>query len=64
MSDITSGARWRKSSYSGGGDQQACVEVAQTPDVTAVRDSTDPAGPVIAVPHGSWAAFLDDAVVR
>lgn len=37
------GAEWHKSSYSGGND--ACVEVAST--LVAVRDSKNPAGPVL-----------------
>jgi len=39
MSDLT----WRKSSYSGGGEN--CVELADG----AVRDSKNPAGPVLSV---------------
>jgi hypothetical protein len=34
---------WRKSSFSGGGGN--CVEVRQ--DLTAVRDSKNPAGPTL-----------------
>jgi len=50
-------ADWRKASYSGdnGG---ACVEVARNlPGVVAVRDSKDPAGPVLTFSRGDWAAF-------
>ena len=50
-------ADWRKASYSGdnGG---ACVEVARNlPGVVAVRDSKDPAGPVLAFGLDEWAAF-------
>ena len=50
-------ADWRKASYSGdnGG---ACVEVARNlPGVVAVRDSKDPAGPVLTFSPGEWAAF-------
>jgi hypothetical protein len=39
MSDLI----WRKSSYSGGGEN--CVELADS----AVRDSKDPDGPVLSV---------------
>jgi hypothetical protein len=49
---------WRKSSRSGsnGGN---CVEVATgRPGVVAVRDSTDPAGPVLTVPADAWRTFL------
>ena len=50
-------ADWRKASYSGdnGGN---CVEVARNlPGVVAVRDSKDPAGPVLTFSRGDWAAF-------
>ena len=58
-----SGAAWRKSSYSGGNGGQ-CVEVATitgTSDrpqmICAVRDSTDPEGPVLAFSPGQWRTF-------
>ncbi len=47
--------RWRKSSHSG--DEGACVEMALLPAAVAVRDSKDPAGPVLVVPPAAWAAF-------
>jgi hypothetical protein len=43
---------WRKSSHSG--EEGNCVELAYTPG--AVRDSKNPAGPVLAV--GDLPAFL------
>ncbi|WDZ82635.1 DUF397 domain-containing protein [Micromonospora cathayae] len=52
-----SDAKWRKSTRSGsnGGD---CVEVATNlPDIVAVRDSKDPAGPALTFISGSWASF-------
>ena len=55
-------AQWRKSSYSNGqgGD---CVEVAaDLPGLVAVRDSTDPTGPVLAFTLAQWRALL--AAVR
>jgi hypothetical protein len=53
------GAGWRKSSRSvGGGEQTDCVEVAEFPDHVAMRDSKNPAGPVLAVPLGQWRFFL------
>ncbi len=54
------GATWRKSSRSNGGpaDQTNCVEVAGLRDRVAMRDSKDPAGPVLAVTHAEWRAFL------
>jgi hypothetical protein len=53
--DLT-GARWRKSTRSGEGN---CVEVADNlPGVVAVRDSKDPAGPVLTFAPDAWAGFL------
>ncbi|MHA5050785.1 DUF397 domain-containing protein [Streptomyces sp. SD15] len=51
-------ASWRKSSYSNGtgGD---CVEIAPGhPDVTPVRDSKSPEGPVLLFPTTTWTAFI------
>ncbi|MGW4721584.1 DUF397 domain-containing protein [Streptomyces sp. NPDC004291] len=56
--DLT-GARWRKSSYSGtnGGD---CVEVADGfPGAVPVRDSKNPAGPALVMGAGAWQAFVE-----
>jgi hypothetical protein len=50
-------AIWHKSSWSGnnGGN---CVEVAANlPDVVAVRDSKDPAGPKLVFASSEWHAF-------
>jgi Domain of unknown function (DUF397) len=55
--DLT-GARWRKSRYSGsnGGN---CVEVATNlPGIVAVRDSKDPDGPVLVFTPEEWAVFI------
>jgi Domain of unknown function (DUF397) len=56
-------AIWRKSSFSGDNGGQ-CVEIAAVSGkhaacghVIAVRDSKDPAGPVLAVAPGGWRAF-------
>jgi hypothetical protein len=55
---MPTGIQWRKSSYSGdqGGD---CVEVASLPPSVAVRDSKDPAGPVLALDPAAFVTFLD-----
>lgn len=47
---------WRTSSRSGGNGD--CVEVALGGTRVAVRDSKDPAGPVLAFAPTEWAAFL------
>ncbi|SIN16986.1 DUF397 domain-containing protein [Micromonospora cremea] len=57
--DLTD-ARWRTSSRSGNGE---CVEVADNlPGVVGVRDSKDPAGPVLVFAPAAWRAFV--AVAR
>ncbi|MEV4744699.1 DUF397 domain-containing protein [Streptomyces sp. NPDC049555] len=57
-----SAAKWRKSSYSGAGDEQGggnCLEVADDiPRTTRVRDSKRPNGPTLAFPTPTWAAFV------
>ncbi|MFI2710858.1 DUF397 domain-containing protein [Micromonospora sp. NPDC018662] len=60
MADL-SDARWRKSTRSGsnGGN---CVEVADNlPGLVAVRDSKDPAGPVLTFTPDAWTAFATRA---
>jgi hypothetical protein len=60
-----SDAAWRTSSYSGGNGGQ-CVEVAAVTDPEndparecAIRDSRDPAGPVLAFTPRQWLLFTD-----
>jgi hypothetical protein len=48
-------AAWRTSSYSGN-NGGACIEVAAA-RIVAVRDSKDPAGPVLAFGPRAWATF-------
>lgn len=49
---------WRKSSYSGSGDN--CVEVAALPGGgQAVRDSKNPDGPVLTFTPDEWNAFIE-----
>ncbi|WP_344162933.1 DUF397 domain-containing protein [Nocardiopsis rhodophaea] len=47
---------WWKSSYSGG--REACVEVAELPGGTALRDSVNPASAVLTFPRVEWSAFV------
>ena len=50
-------AEWRKSSFSGGSGGN-CVEVATNlPGMVAVRDSKDPAGPVLTLTPAQWRSF-------
>jgi hypothetical protein len=48
---------WVKSSYSGS-DGGECVEVAVAPERVHVRDSKDPAGPVLTVSPEAWTSFV------
>ncbi|MCV2458914.1 DUF397 domain-containing protein [Streptomyces sp. ICN988] len=50
---------WRKSSYSGGGDGNNCVEIATSPTHVAVRDSKTPARATLTFPPEAFASFLD-----
>ncbi|MFL5994646.1 MAG: DUF397 domain-containing protein [Streptomyces sp.] len=49
---------WRKSSYSGSGDGNACVEIANRQAHIAVRDSKNPAHGTLAFPTGAFSNFL------
>ncbi|WP_217167029.1 DUF397 domain-containing protein [Streptomyces sp. AC512_CC834] len=50
---------WRKSSYSGPGDGNSCVEIANSPTLVAVRDSKTPATAALAFPPTTFATFVD-----
>ncbi|AVH97718.1 DUF397 domain-containing protein [Streptomyces cinereoruber] len=54
------GARWRKSSYSGdtGGN---CIEVADLAAHIAVRDSKNPEGPAFLATPAAFTAFVTAA---
>lgn len=52
-------AEWRVSSRClGVGDPPDCVEVGDAGHAVAVRDSADPAGPVLALTPAAWAGLL------
>ncbi|MFI5492957.1 DUF397 domain-containing protein [Actinoplanes sp. NPDC051859] len=54
-------ARWLKSTRSSGGGSGDCVEVARNlSGVVAVRDSKNPAGPVLVFGPSEWAALVSD----
>ncbi|MFJ2394991.1 MULTISPECIES: DUF397 domain-containing protein [unclassified Streptomyces] len=50
---------WRKSSYSGPGDGNECVEIATTDTDVAVRDSKTPARATLTFPTPTFTAFLE-----
>ena len=49
---------WRKSSRSGGGSN--CVEVGRSVNLVGLRDSKDPAGPVLVFGLPEWRQFIRD----
>ncbi|MFJ1731098.1 DUF397 domain-containing protein [Streptomyces sp. NPDC088254] len=51
--------RWRKSTYSGGGDGDTCVEIADVPPRIAIRDSKAPARAALDVPASAFTALID-----
>ncbi|MFF8402482.1 DUF397 domain-containing protein [Streptomyces sp. NPDC015684] len=49
---------WRKSSYSGGGEGNACVEIAHLHTHIAVRDSKTPARATLTFTAAAFAPFI------
>lgn len=54
--DLSRAVAWRKSSYSGGGNQ--CVEVGIAPTAVGLRDSKDRSYGTLAVTPQRFADFL------
>jgi hypothetical protein len=52
-----SGAVWRKSSRSGGGNNGNCVEVARRAGLIGVRDSKNTAGEHLVFGEAAWREF-------
>ncbi|MFE0803514.1 DUF397 domain-containing protein [Streptomyces sp. NPDC058812] len=61
---MTTLAHWRKSSYSGGGDGNNCVEIANSPTHVAVRDTKAPARATLTFPPEAFAPFLEALKTR
>ncbi|MFJ7076102.1 DUF397 domain-containing protein [Streptomyces sp. NPDC098781] len=51
---------WRKSSHSGEGDGNNCLEMATSATHISIRDSKAPARATLTFPTGAFTAFLDD----
>ncbi|ANP49153.1 hypothetical protein J2Z21_002245 [Streptomyces griseochromogenes] len=56
---MTQAVRWQKSSYSGGGDGNTCVEVADLDTHISIRDSKAPARATLTFPAASFAPFIE-----
>lgn len=49
---------WRKSSYSGPGDGNECVEIANSPTHIAIRDSKAPSRATLTFPARAFSGFV------
>nr|WP_225834813.1 DUF397 domain-containing protein [Streptomyces sp. NK08204] len=56
---MTTRDNWQKSSYSGSGDGNACVEIANRDTHIAIRDSKAPTGAALSFPTGVFTTFID-----
>lgn len=56
---MTTPHAWRKSSYSGGGDGNNCVEIASSPARISIRDSKAPAEGILTFPAGPFTLFIE-----
>ncbi|WOX10685.1 DUF397 domain-containing protein [Streptomyces sp. N50] len=50
---------WQKSSFSGGGQGDACVEVAHRHPLIAIRDSKVPTRATLTFPTPTFTAFVE-----
>ncbi|MGW0709362.1 DUF397 domain-containing protein [Streptomyces sp. NPDC002643] len=50
---------WRKSTYSGGGDGNACVEISERRTHIAIRDSKAPARAPLTIPNETFGPFIE-----
>lgn len=57
---MTAPAQWKKSSFSGGGEGNDCVEIANLHQRVAIRDSKAPAQGALSFPAGSFTAFISN----
>ncbi|MGW3459872.1 DUF397 domain-containing protein [Streptomyces olivaceoviridis] len=50
---------WQKSSFSGGGQGDACVEVRNRRTQTSIRDSESPTRATLTFPTSAFATFIE-----
>ncbi|MEU5595622.1 DUF397 domain-containing protein [Streptomyces sp. NPDC020298] len=55
---MTTRTQWQKSSFSGGGEGNDCVEIAHLPTHIAVRDSKAPARATLSFPGEAFSSFI------
>ncbi|MFB7929310.1 DUF397 domain-containing protein [Streptomyces sp. NPDC056039] len=56
---MTETLRWRKSTYSGGGEGDTCVEIASLPTRIAIRDSKAPSQGTLSVLPDTFTTFVE-----
>ncbi|MFE7268982.1 DUF397 domain-containing protein [Streptomyces sp. NPDC057623] len=56
---MTTPTQWKKSSYSGGGEGNDCVEIANCPHRISVRDSKVPARATLTFPTSAFSLFIE-----
>jgi hypothetical protein len=56
---MTTPDQWKKSSYSGGGEGNDCVEIAAHPTRISIRDSKAPTRTTLTVPTGAFSPFIE-----
>ncbi|MEU2282214.1 DUF397 domain-containing protein [Streptomyces sp. NPDC013178] len=56
---MTTSDNWRKSSYSGEGDGNDCVEIANLAPRVAVRDSKAPTRATLTFPADAFTTFVE-----
>ncbi|MFE1307740.1 DUF397 domain-containing protein [Streptomyces sp. NPDC058755] len=56
---MTTFGNWRKSSYSGGGDGNNCVEIADRRTHIGIRDSKTPSRAILSFPPGAFTPFIE-----
>lgn len=57
---MTAPAQWKKSSFSGGGEGNDCVEIANLHTRVAIRDSKTPAQGTLSFPAETFTAFISN----
>ncbi|MCL3996130.1 DUF397 domain-containing protein [Streptomyces lavenduligriseus] len=61
---MTTSPLWKKSSFSGGGEGNDCVEVAHTHPHISIRDSKAPTRAVLTFRAGAFASFVEALKAR
>jgi len=61
---MTQALNWRKSTFSGGAEGNACVEIADLRARVAVRDSKAPARGTLSFPASTFTSFIGSLKVN